>query len=196
MRILLTGADRPLGQGLVRHLGADHEIEAYGESVVEGCSALDLRQREGVEEALASAAFEAVIHAMPFDPEPGTGPNAEQDLLDRVGRGTYVLATAALAAGVKRVVLASRLDLMAAYPADFVVHPVWLPQPRPEAGSLAPYMAELACREIARARQLSTVCLRLEAADDKAYAAVSQALEDEAPGRGHSWDVRHVGERN
>ena len=195
MRILLTGADRPLGQALASHLGGQHDIAAYGERAGADAPALDLRQREGVEEALAPG-FDAVVHAMPFDPDPGQGDGAEQDLLDRVGRGTYVLATAALAAGVKRLILASRLELMADYPADYVVNPVWLPLPRPEAASLAPYMAELACREIARARGLSTVCLRLASADGTACEAAAEALSEEAPGRGHSWALRHVGERN
>ena len=173
MRILLTGADRPLGQALGARLAEGHETVPCGETSAAGARAVDLRRREAVEEALAGC--DAVVHAMPFDPDPGSGDGAEADLLDRVGRGSYVLATAALAAGVGRLVLASRLELMADYPADYVVRPEWLPLPRPEAASLAPYMAELACREIARARSLPTVCLRLAAAD-AAYLSSDAAM--------------------
>lgn len=197
MRILLTGADQPLGRHLAAALGQAHEVTAVGQSAVEGCRAVDLRQREAVEALLAQSRPEVVIHAMPYDAAPGQGADAEQVLLDRVARGTYVLTTASLAAGVGRMVLGSQLALMADYPADFVVRPDWLPLPRPEAASLAPYMAELTCREIARARGLQVVCLRIGALDEgQALEAVQQAMTEENPQRGHSWAVRHIGERD
>src|SRR5581483_6404186 len=90
-------------------------------------------------------------------PETPDAPS-EKRALDEVARGTYVLLQAALKASVRRVVLASRLDLMAAYPASAVGGENWKPRPTPDAVSLAPYVAELALREFVRAEEMQGIC--------------------------------------
>ena len=69
--------------------------------------------------------------------------------------------TAACAVGIEKVVLLSCLDLVRDYPEEYLVDPQWNALPRAEAGSLAPLMAELVGREIARTGQIEVRCLRL-----------------------------------
>lgn len=204
MKILLTGADRPLGGVLCRSLAAKYEIAAVGEAEetgeeLGGCSyrSTDLCDPANVKDILDGV--ERIVHTQPFDPLVGTGVQAEQELLDRSARGTYVLAMAAVEAQIERLVLVSQIALMQDYPDDYIVAETWAPLPRAEAESLAPYMAELVGREIARQGQLEVVCLRfgsLGAADgtavEDAATAVADALTREEPGRGHSWGLHHV----
>ena len=70
-----------------------------------------------------------------------------------------------------------------------------MPCRRAEAGSLAPLMAELVGREIARTGQIEVRCLRLgeldaETTADDAVEAVRQALTAERGG--HDWLLAHV----
>ena len=103
--------------------------------------------------------------------------------------------TAACAVGIEKVVLLSCLDLVRDYPEEYLVDPQWNALPRAEAGSLAPLMAELVGREIARTGQIEVRCLRLgeldsETTADDAVAAVRQALTAER--EGHHWSLVHV----
>ena len=204
MKILVTGADGPLGGLLCRSLVGRHEVAAAGAAAevsgeLDGCTyrSVDLRDPEKVGELVAG--IERIVHALPFDPEMGTEPQAEQELLDCIARGTYVLVTAAVQAQVARLVLISQMGLVEDYPEDFVVNEAWTPLPRAEAVSLAPLMAELTCREIARTGVIEAICLRFGAlgaqdgtSEEDAVAAVADALEREQVGRGHSWRLRHV----
>ena len=119
----------------------------------------------------------------------------EQALLDFAARGTYVALTAACAAGIEKAVLLSSLDLVRDYPEEYLVGPQWNALPRADAGSLAPLMAELVGREIARTGKIEVRCLRLGKLDaetmaDDAVAAVRQALAAER--NGHHWSLAHV----
>ena len=103
--------------------------------------------------------------------------------------------TAACAVGIEKVVLLSCLDLVRDYPEEYLVDPQWNALPRAEVGSLAPLMAELVGREIARTGQIEVRCLRLgeldaETTADDAVAAVRQALAAER--EGHHWSLVHV----
>ena len=204
MKIVVTGADQPLGTLLSRRLGEGHEVVAIGATVEpnadpEGPEYLrvDLRLPEQVDTAIAGA--DAVVHAMPFDPPEKDGDRGEVELLDRVARGTYVLAMAAQKSGVRRLILISQMGLLEDYPEEYVVRPDWQPLPRAEAGSLAPHMAELACREIARMGRLEAICLRFGALDEEegtlaedAVGAVEKALVVEALRGGYGWELHHV----
>ena len=204
--VAVTGADRPMGAALCRGLSADGEVIAIGESPGPGTDlggvmdyrSSDLRLPEGAREALQGAA--AVVHAQPHGPSAGEGFAPEAEWLDVLSRGTYVLAQAAREAEIDRIVLVSPISLMQDYPADFVVEPWWRPRPRPDGESLAPYLAELVCREIARTGAIEVCCLRMGDLDDSsagtsagdAVAAVSAALQSEAGAGGYSWRVDHA----
>lgn len=201
----VTGADRPMGAALCRGLSAAGEVIAIGESPGPGTDlggavdyrSADLRLPEGAREALQGAA--AVVHAQPHDRSAGEGSGPEAEVLDVLSRGTYVLVQAAREAGIGRIVLVSPISLMRDYPADYAVEPWWRPRPRPDGQSLAPYLAELVCREIARTGAIEVCCLRMGRLDDPegtssadGVAAVMEALGREAAADGYWWHADHV----
>ena len=192
MRVAVIGADRPWGALLAAELGAEFEVVALGAeetSDLAGYRQVDLLQREALDPALAGV--EAIVHAAGGDPA-GDGEGA---VLDTAARGTYVALTAACAVGIGKAVLLSNLDLLRDYPEEYLIDPQWNALPRAEAGSLAPLMAELVGREIARTGQIEVRCLRLgeldaETTADDAVEAVRQALTAER--EGHHWSLSHV----
>ena len=197
MRVAVIGADRPWGAllaaVLAAELGAEFEVVVLGTeetSDLANYRQVDLLQREALDPALAGV--EAIVHAAGGDP----AGDDEGALLDTAARGTYVVLTAACAVGIEKAVLLSDLDLMRDYPEEYLVDPQqWNALPRAEAGSLAPLMAELVAREIARTGQIEVRCLRLgelgaETTADDAVEAVRQALTAERGG--HDWLLAHV----
>ena len=202
--VVVTGADRPMGAALCRGLSAAGEVNAIGESPggtdpggAVDYRSVDLRLPPGAREALQGAA--AIVHAQPHGRSTGETSAPEAELLDVLSRGTYVLVQAAREAGIGRIVLVSPISLMQDYPADYIVEPWWRPRPRPDGESLAPYLAELVCREIARTGAIEVRCLRMGDLDDpegtstgNAVGAVSAALQSEAGAGGYSWHVDHV----
>ncbi|MCY3667141.1 MAG: hypothetical protein OXH81_15865 [Gemmatimonadetes bacterium] len=192
MRVAVIGADRPWGALLAAELGAEFDVVAIGAaetSDLTGYRQVDLLQREALDPALAGV--EAIVHAAGGDP----AGDDEGAVLDTAARGTYVALTAACAVGIKKAVLLSRLDLVRDYPEEYLIDPQWNALPRAEAGSLAPFMAELVGREIARTGQIEVRCLRLgeldaETTADDVVEAVRQALTAERGG--HDWLLAHV----
>ena len=107
-----------------------------------------------------------------------------------------MLLQAAREAGVKRLVLISSLDLMRGYDERFVVTAEWQPRPAANAQALAPHLAELVGREIARTGDIEVVALRFgawgeETSEEDAARAVAKALSDAMPQHYH-WTLRHV----
>lgn len=192
MRVAIIGADRPWGARLAAELGAELEVVALGaaeNSDLAGYRQVDLLQREALDAELAGV--EAIVLAASGGP---TGDD-EGAMLDSAVRGTYVALTAACAVGIEKVVLLSSLDLVRSYPEEYLVDPQWNALPQAEARALAPLMAELVGREIARTGQVEVRCLRLgtlgaETTADDAVAAVRQALIAER--EGHHWSLAHV----
>lgn len=204
MRILITDADQPLGDLLVRELRAEHDLRLTGNQALAPPAFLglaytpaDLREPGQIEPLLHGV--EAVVHlgAYPYSLTPG--PAAEKEALDHASRGVFVLMHAALKAGVSRVVLASRLDLMAAYPENYRVDETWRPRPAADAASLAPYLAELTVREFVRAEPITGICLRLGelgqpggTSEVDAVAAVERALTMDLDGHLYRWWLYHI----
>ena len=192
MRVAIIGADRPWGARLAAELGAGLEVVALGaaeSSDLVGYRQVDLLQREALDAELAGV--EAIVLAAGSD----LIGDDEGAMLDSAARGTYVALTAACAVGIEKVVLLSSLDLVRSYPEEYLVDPQWNALPQAEAESLAPLMAELVGREIARTGQVEVRCLRLgtlgaETTADDAVAAVRQALTAEL--EGHHWSLAHV----
>ncbi len=205
MRLAITGADRPMGAMLCRCLAVDHEVfpvgaadepaHDLGTAGVYRCT--DLGQPAPAAAAIQGA--ELVVHAEPHDSVLGEGAGSEAELLERISRGTYVLVQAAVEAGIGRIILISQMQLFDSVPEEYEVNAGWLPRPRPEASSLAPYLAELTCREIARVGLIEAVNLRMGDLDgaegtsaDDAVAAVQNALRVDVLGAGYHWYQQHV----
>ena len=192
MRVAVIGADRPWGALLAAELGTGFEVVALGAGEASDLAdyrQVDLLQCEALDPALAGV--EAIVHAAGGDP----AGEDEQAVLDTAARGTYVTLTAACDVGIEKAVLLSELDLLRDYPEEYLIDPQWNALPRAEAGSLAPLMAELVGREIARTGQIEVRCLRFgeldaETTADDAVAAVRQALTAER--EGHHWSLTHV----
>ena len=187
MKLLITGADRPLGTCLMKALGNQHDVTGITRAQ---CDHRD----EGVVDLLC-ADVDAILHCDVYDPVE----ESEQSCLDWASRGTYVLMQAARSAGVDRVVLASRIDMFEAYPDHFVVDETWHPKPTTSADSLAPYLAEQTCREFAREGGICAVGLRLGAlgaiegtTEKDVVAAFSGALKFEFEPNGYRWQLFHV----
>src|SRR5438552_3974201 len=162
-------------------------------------SPADLREPEQVSPLVEG--MEAVAHLALHQPMATPDAAAEKQALDVGARGTYVLLHAALAARVRRVVLASRLDLMAAYPESYLVDENWKPLPEANAASLAPYLAELTLREFVRAEELVGVCLRFgdlgtgpaDTTPRDAANALEKALTMDLEGHKYRWWLYHIG---
>jgi len=188
MKLLITGADRPLGQLLCVALEKEHQVKAVSR---ENC---DHRDTEAF--AFICKDVDAILHCDVFDP---VGDLSEQVCLDWATRGTYVLMQAARNAGVKRVVLASHLSLFEGYPEHYVVDETWQPQPQPCAESLAPYLAELTCREFAREGGICALGIRLGALgasggtlETDGVTAFKGALDLKFEPLGYRWQIFHV----
>jgi nucleoside-diphosphate-sugar epimerase len=167
MRLLITGARSMLGRALAGALAARHELLTLD---LPGTGALsyagDLRERAF---AAAAASCDAVVH-IPHSAMPGAAPD---QLLDSAARGTYNLLTTTQAS---RVVLISSLRMFERYPAAWQVSEYWAPQPTSAPEELAPFLAELTARELARVLPFKAIALRLGELVDGTGAAGSRAL--------------------
>jgi nucleoside-diphosphate-sugar epimerase len=173
MKILVTGADRPLGGAIRQHLAQTHDVV----------------------EAVRGAA--AIVHAAHF--EPGTQPDTVE--IEAASRGSYVLARAAREAGVGRIIVVSTLTIYDAYPANYLIDEMWEPRPQPVAAQLAPFLAEQSVREFAREGGICGICLRfLPIGNDPergtrladALQAVDRALVLPFKVPGYRWHVFHI----
>jgi nucleoside-diphosphate-sugar epimerase len=201
MQVLITGAGTPLATSVAAALAGRYDLRLTGraDGVAEGALPVipaDLRVPEQVEPLVAGV--DAILHLAPYASAATPDARAERDALDEAGRGTFALLHAALKAGVQRVVLASRLELMTAYPASYRVDETWKPLPGPTAVALAPYVAELTLREFVRAEPILGICLRLGTlgasgtTPDDAVSAVERALEMEPGEQKYRWWLYHI----
>ena len=205
MKILLTGADQPLGAAVARELAGAHHLRLTGRGEASDLPAgasyavADLREPEAV--APLVSGMDAVVHLAAYDlPDEGAF-----DLLDYAARGTYVLLQQTAEAKVERVICASRLEVVADYPEECLVDETWRPRPEANAAALAPYLAELTCREFARATTLCGIGLRLPALDGEpdgitaadAASAIEGALRFNFGDhyQRHEWRLFHVASR-
>jgi nucleoside-diphosphate-sugar epimerase len=201
VRILITGADQPLGRLAAESLSTEHTLTLTGLSPVEPDGdylQADLREPDHV--APLVQGIDAILHLAPHAKPETPDWRAENAALDHAGRGTYVLLQETVKAGVQRIILASRLELMAAWPENYVVDETWKALPAANAAALAPFMAELTVREFVRAESILSVCLRLgdlgegpdgtSAAD--AVAAIRAALVLDPAERKYRWWLYHI----
>src|SRR4051812_48839181 len=150
MTIAITGGRSLLGRALAQALASNHEVRVAPEG--------DLREEEFAKQLVEST--DTLIHLAPLYPDLPAGAS-EREELDQATRGTYVLLKAAVAAGVRRIVLGSTLALFERYPATWRVGESWQPLPDVrDVGQLAAYLAEESAKQFARVEPVSVVCLR------------------------------------
>jgi nucleoside-diphosphate-sugar epimerase len=206
MRILITGADQPLGALAARALRGEHEVrltgaQAAGPKGLEDLVYTPADLREPAQVAPLVDGIDAVAHLALHAPIVTPDLAAERQTLDVSARGIFVLIHAALEAGVRRVVMVSRLDLMDAYPESSLVDETWRPRPAATAAQLAPYLAELTLREFVRAEEIVGVCLRMgdlgsgpaDTTPEDAVAAIEKALTMDPARRKYRWLLYHIG---
>ena len=153
MRILIAGSQGRLSAALVSALARRHDIRTLDLAVG------DPRDQDIV--ARAARDCETIILSPPFiAPAAPAG-----EMLDAAARGTYNLLTQASA---RRFILLTSLKIFECYPVDCWVAEQWAPRPTTDIDDLAPYLAELVAREIARVKPIQALALRLgEVIDDQ-----------------------------
>ena len=188
MRILLTGIPPALHEPLTRALTGRHEI-----ATLDG----DVRDRET---CARGSRCDVIVHGIPPHPDPLV-------MLDEASRGTWNLLTTTQA---RRYVLLSTMRLYDAYDPGWHITEAWTPRPTTDHHVLAPYLAEIASREISRARPVECLALRLDDVVDgaafargpiapewihldDAVAAIARAVEIErASTDGARWVALHI----
>ncbi len=190
MTLLITGADGPLGQLATSYFQKKYDVKTANGDI-------DLRQPTTTGDLVKGVG--AILHLGVYDPPLLIGSDSEQEWLDIAARGTYVLMQEACQAGVERVVLVSSMGLFDVYPPHYVVDETWQPEPAPTSEGLAPYLAELTCREFSRQQKITSICLRFGTLSETegtcqadALTALNGALVMPLNPMGYRWLVFHV----
>ena len=164
MKVLITGSASRLGQAVAAELASEHALRLMDEDPVPSVGEAEVVQGSFLEPEVAWRAVrgvDAVVHTGEPPASLAAGSSCEQALLEWATRGTHVLLSAAVEAGVGRVVYGSTLAVFAAYPDDVYISERWEPQPRAAMGPLSRYLGELTCREMTRAHHIGITALRL-----------------------------------
>lgn len=149
MNLLITGADSRLARAVTAALPADVSARLIDRGFSAPPPAADSREGDLRDPDFVKAALtgvESVLHLAPLS----LPLHDEQEALDIATRGTYVLANAAVEAGVRRFVLGSSLALFDRLPAEWAINEYWRPRPEPHPAHLGPWLAELSLRECVR----------------------------------------------
>lgn len=112
LRVVLTGAAGRIGSSATERLAGRWDLVATDRLAVDGIEALDVTDGDACRRAFAGA--DAVVHLAAV-PDPAA---TWDDLMPANVVGAYEVAAAAAAVGVSRLVLASSLQAVSAYPAD------------------------------------------------------------------------------
>jgi nucleoside-diphosphate-sugar epimerase len=140
MRVLLVDIPASLRDSLRQILARHHDVVTLDGDVrdLEACAGAD--------------ACDVIVHGLPEDSDSLT-------LLDHASRGVWNLLTTTRA---KRYVLLSSMRIFDAYGDGWHITEGWSPRPTTDPTRLAPYLAEIASREISRARAIECLALRLD----------------------------------
>ena len=165
MKVLITGAASRLGQAVAAELASQHALRLMDEDPVAQTEEIEVVQGSLLEPETVWQAVRGVDAVVHTGEPPATiaaaGLAREQALLERATRGTHVLLSAAIEAGVGRVVYGSTLAVCAAYPDDVYISERWEPQPPVAMEPLSRYLGELTCREMTREHHIGITALRL-----------------------------------
>ena len=165
MNILITGASSQLAQAIATELKDDHSVrlmDSVPVDVAEGCDFIQGNILDPEDSWEALRGIDTLIHTgEPPTDLPSDELEREQMLLDLATRGTHVLFSAAVEAGIKKFICASTLSIFNAYPDDVYITELWKPLPSPEIVEMTKYLGELTAREFAREHLVTVTGLRL-----------------------------------
>ena len=165
MNILITGASSQLAQAIATELKDDHSVrlmDSVPVDVAEGCDFTQGNILDPEDSWEALRGIDTLIHTgEPPTDLPSDELKREQMLLDLATRGTHVLFSAAVEAGIKKFICASTLSIFNAYPGDVYITELWKPLPSPEIVEMTKYLGELTAREFAREHLVTVTGLRL-----------------------------------
>ncbi len=165
MNILITGASGQLAQAVAAALAGEHQLRLIDRVPASGPDRAEVVQADLLDADSmwrAMRGIHAVVHTATPPPDlPPAGLARDQALMDLDTRGTHVLLSAALDAGVRRCVYASTLALFDDYPIDMYISENHRPLPPLDMEVMSRYMGELVCREFARERPIGVTALRM-----------------------------------
>ena len=165
MNILITGASSQLAQAIATELKDDHSVrlmDSVPVDVAKGCDFIQGNILDPDDSWEAVRGIDTLIHTgEPPTDLPSDELKREQMLLDLATRGTHVLFSAAVEAGIKRFIYASTLSVFNNYPDDVYITELWKPLPSPEIVEMTKYLGELTAREFAREHLVTVTGLRL-----------------------------------
>ena len=165
MNILITGASSQLAQAIATELKDDHSVrlmDSVPVDVAEGCDFTQGNILDPEDSWEVLRGIDTLIHTgEPPTDLPSDELEREQMLLDLATRGTHVLFSAAVEAGIKKFICASTLSIFNAYPDDVYITELWKPLPSPEIVEMTKYLGELTAREFAREHLVTVTGLRL-----------------------------------
>lgn len=174
MNILITSAASRLAQELAASLSKTHQVRLTDRRDVQTVHKFvrsDLGHDPATNDLVRG--MDAVVHWG----EPDANVSVS-DRLDAAMRCIYNLLWAAVEEGVPRFVYLSSLRILDKYGEDLDVTARWRPVPTTEPTDLCYHLGEHVCREFAREKGTSVVCLRLGDLvwDDQAGAISTSAL--------------------
>lgn len=140
MRVLLCGIPDVLRDGLARALANRHDVLSLPG---------DVRDRDA---CIARSDCDVIIHGLPEHTDPLTA-------IDHASRGTWNLLTTTSA---RRYIFLSSMRMFDAYGPGWQIDERWAPWPSTDPKQLAPYLVEVASREIGRSLPIDCVMLRLD----------------------------------
>ncbi|MCH8992309.1 MAG: NAD(P)-dependent oxidoreductase, partial [Acidobacteria bacterium] len=157
MKVLITNGGFRLSQELATVLGDSHEVTLTARTQAP-TSTKFVQSDLGHDEATNALVkgIDAIVHSGDTDPEASIS-----DRLDVAMRCTYNLLYAAVEEGVPRVIFLSSLGLLDGYDEELAVTERWRPIPPTDPAMLSYHLGEYVCREFARERRISVMCLRL-----------------------------------
>ncbi len=165
MNILITGASSQLAQAIATELKDDHSVrlmDSVPVDVAEGCDFIQGNILDPDDSWDAVRGIDTLIHTgEPPTDLPSDELKREQMLLDLATRGTHVLFSAGVEAGIKKFICASTLSIFNNYPDDVYITELWKPLPSPEIVEMTKYLGELTAREFARDHLVTATGLRL-----------------------------------
>ena len=187
MNILITGASSQLAQAIATELKDDHSVrlmDSVPVDVAEGCDFIQGNILDPDDSWEAVRGIDTLIHTgEPPTDLPSDELKCEQMLLDLATRGTHVLFSAAVEAGIKKLIYASTLSIFNGYSDDVYITELWKPLPSPEIVEMTKYLGELTAREFAREHLVTVTGLRL------GELVLEEAVQAETPNLG--WlDIR------